>query len=408
MYRRLLVLALGAFATGTDSFVIAGVLPEVSTTLHVSPSAAGQLITSYALAYALLSPVMAAATAHWPRRLVLLTGLAVFIAGTAASALLPWYVLVLIARAVAGLGGAMIVPTSGGIAAALAAPEQRGRALAVVLAGLSAATALGAPLGTAIAAIANWRTTMLGVAGLGMISLIGVAALLPPVPTPPPLDLRSRLAPVRDRRVALTLATTLLAYAGLFSVYSYIALVFAHATGGNGGTLAALLLVWGVAATLGNLAAGQLADRFGNRRVIIGALVVVTADFAALRWTSATLPTAVAALLVWGVAGWGLLVAQQHRLVATAPASAPVLIGLNSSAVYIAVSASGIIGAGVVAATSAGWLGPVGAAFLVAALAVTAISFRNRTPAATAREHEPELVAVPPLRASSRPTSSKR
>jgi predicted MFS family arabinose efflux permease len=75
-----------------------------------------------------------------------------------------------------------------------------------------------------------------------------------------------------------------------------------------------------------------------------------------------------------------------------------VLIGLNSSAVYVAVSASGVIGASVVASTGAGWLGPVGAAFLVAALAVTAISFRIRTPAATAREHEPELLAAPRTR----------
>jgi MFS transporter, DHA1 family, inner membrane transport protein len=377
MYRRLLMLSLAAFAVGTDSFVIAGVLPDVSASLHVGTAAAGQLITAYALAYALLSPVMAAATAHWPRRTVLLVGLAVFIAGTAGSALLPAYPAVLAARAVAGLGGAMIVPVSGGVAAGLVPAAQRGRALAVVLAGLTAATALGAPLGTALAALTSWRVTMLGVAALGLLAAAGVATLLPPVPTPPAVGLRARLAPVRNPRVSATLATTLLGYAGLFTVYSYIALVFHGATGGNGRTLATLLLVWGLAATAGNLGAGHLVDRLGSHTVIPVALVVALLDFATLRWTSGTLPGALAALVVWGLSGWGLLVAQQHRLVSTAPAAAPILIGLNSSAVYLAVSASGLIGAAVISVLGAGWLGSVGAGFLAAALLATALPIRS-------------------------------
>src|SRR5262249_19490726 len=119
MYRRLLVLAVGTFAVGTDNFVIAGVLPEVSGSLHVGTSAAGQLITAYALAYALLSPGRAPAPAQCPRRTVLLAGFAIFVAGTAGSALLPSYPAVLVARMVAGAGGAMIVPTASGLATGL-------------------------------------------------------------------------------------------------------------------------------------------------------------------------------------------------------------------------------------------------------------------------------------------------
>jgi predicted MFS family arabinose efflux permease len=385
MYRRLLVLALGTFAVGTDSFVIAGLLPGISRSLHVGTAAAGQLITAYALAYALLSPVLAAATARWPRRGVLLGGLVVFIAGTAGSALLPSYAAVLVCRAVAGAGGAMIVPTSGGVSAGLVPAEQRGRALAVVLAGLTAATALGAPIGTAVAAVTDWRTTLIGVALLGVIAFVGVAVLLPPVPAPPPLGLSARLAPVRDRRIAAILATTLLAYAGLFSVYSYIAVVLGHATGGNGRTLAVLLLVWGVAATVGNLGAGHLGDRFGSHRVAVVALAVAAADFVLLPWTARTLPGAVVLLVVWGVAGWGLLVAQQHRLVTIAPAAAPVLIGLNSSATYVAVSASGVIGAAVIAGAGSAWLGPVCVVFLLAALAAAVPFTRAAAPEERAR-----------------------
>jgi predicted MFS family arabinose efflux permease len=190
--------------------------------------------------------------------------------------------------------------------------------------------------------------------------------------------LRTRLAPVRDRRVAAALGTSVLAFAGLFTVYSYISVVFHRATGGNGRTLAVLLFVWGVAATAGNLGAGQLADRFGGRAVVRVALIVALLDFALMPWTSATLAGATAVLVAWGLSGWGLLVAQQQRLVNMAPEAAAVLIALNSAAVYIAVSASGVIGAAALGWISGTWLGLVAAAFIAAGLLVTELARPTR------------------------------
>ena len=108
-------------------------------------AAAGQLVTVYALVYGLLTPVMAALTAHWPRRRVLCLGLAVFIVGNVLTATPSSFALALASRAIAGLGAAIVTPAASATAAALVGPEQRGRALAVVLAGMSGATALGAP-----------------------------------------------------------------------------------------------------------------------------------------------------------------------------------------------------------------------------------------------------------------------
>ena len=112
---------------------------------------AGQFVTVYALAYAVLTPIMATLTAHWPRRRVLNGGLIVFVAGNILTGTLRTFGLALAARAVAGLGAAMFSPAASATAAALVAPERRGRALAIVLAGLSGATARGAPVGTLVA-----------------------------------------------------------------------------------------------------------------------------------------------------------------------------------------------------------------------------------------------------------------
>jgi predicted MFS family arabinose efflux permease len=269
----------------------------------------------------------------------------VFVAGNILTATQRAYDLGLVSRAVAGLGGAMVTPAAGAAAAAMVAAEWRARALAVVLAGLGAATALGAPIGTLVGSFADWRMTMWFVAGLGTLASVGVLAVLPGVPTSSPLRLRDRLAPLGDARVAATLATTLLAMFGVFLIYTYISVVFDRATGDDGRLLAALLSSWGIGATAGILGAGSLTDRFGNRRVINLAILITALDFALIPWSSTSFATAIVALFVWGMCGWGLVVAQQHRLVGIAPTLAPILIALNAAAIYFAVSASGAVGA---------------------------------------------------------------
>jgi predicted MFS family arabinose efflux permease len=256
-------------------------------------------------------------------------------------------------------------------------PEQRGRALAIVVAGMSSATALGAPLGTFIGGWLGWRSTMWFVAAIATLAAMGLARLLRDVPTLPPLGLARRLEPLSDRRVLLTLATTWLAYAGLFLVYTYIGLSFDRATDGDARVLAGLLLLWGLAATVGNLAAGRLTDRFGSRRIINAAITIVAVDFALLPWTSASLATTVPALVIWGLCGWGLLVPQQHRLISIMPAASPVLVGLNSSAISMGVAMSGIMGGAAISWFGHHALGLVGTPFIMAALLVAESAHRS-------------------------------
>jgi DHA1 family inner membrane transport protein len=270
----------------------------------------------------------------------------------------------------------MFTPAASAAAAALASPERRGRALAVVMAGLSGATALGSPIGTVIGTLSAWHMTMWFVAALGALAACGVVAALPAIPAPPPLGLRARLAPLVDVRVMATLATTLLAACGLYVVYSYISTVFDRATAGDGLVLAALLSVWGVAATVGNLAAGSLIDRFGNRRIINLAIVVVALHFALMPWASANLAATVLTTVVWGFCGWGLFVGQQHRLIGIAPTLAPILLALNASATYIAASIASTAGALAMLAMEPRNLPFVGGALLLVGLLAAELAHR--------------------------------
>lgn len=370
------MLAFGMFAMGTDNFVVAGILPSVAESLHTTVSLAGQMVTVYALTYAAMAPVIAAIAAGWPRKLLLVTALGIFVVGNAITALASDLDTVLFSRALAGLGAAMFSPTALGVTALLAAPERRGRALATVTAGLAGATALGAPIGTFIGGFGSWRATLWFVALLGLVAMIGVWAIPRSVPEPARIKLRQRLAPVRDVRVALTLLTSLFAFGGFLMVYTYLGAVLDRVAGGDGRILAGMLLVWGVAATVGNSLAGRLVDRFDNRSIINAGLCVGIINFCALPWTSAYVTTTLIALTIWGLVGWGLLVPQQHRLVKLAPQVAPLLLALNNTATYGGLACSGALGGFVLLFIDARYLSIVGAGLIVVALVLAEAAHR--------------------------------
>jgi predicted MFS family arabinose efflux permease len=371
MDQRLLVLALGMFALGTDSFVVAGVLPQISHAFGVPIGTAGQI---YAITYALMAPTIAAIAAHIPRKTLPLSSLSVFVVAKLATAFAPTFAFALFTRAVAGLGAAMFVPTATGAAATLVAPEKRGFALSVVIAGLTGATALGSPIGAVIGGLGDWRWTMVFVSGLAAVSASGVWALLSRIPLPPKISLARRVAPVADPRVALTFLCTLLYMTGQFITYTYFTVVFDRVLGHNTLLEGALLVLWGSCGTIGNLASGRLADSIGNRKVITGMLVVLALVLACLPSAGANLWTAIIALAIWGTVGWGLLAPQQHRLVSIAHQTAPVVLGLNTSCTYLGVTAAGVIGAVGIQAVDGHDLGYIGAAFVVVAIVVAELA----------------------------------
>ena len=377
MDKRLLTLALGMFALGTDSYVIAGVLPEMARTFGVDVGTAGQLTSVYAITFALLAPTIAAVAAGVPRKRMLLAGLGVFLLANLGTALAPTFAIAMLTRILAGVGAAMFSPTATGSAALIVPPERRGHALALVVAGLSAATALGSPLGAVIGGLGDWRWTMVFVAALAGGAGLGVWTFLFDVPLPPAITLAKRLAPLADLRVVLTLATTLLAMSGIFTVYTYFAVAFDRVIGGQPLLLGGLLVLWGVAGTFANLMAGKLIDRVGSRRVVIWALLTLMADFALMPWSSGHLWAAVLSILVWGGAGWGILVPQQHRMVSLNPGIAPILLGLNTAGTYMGVTIAGLIGALGLNTVGPHRLGLVGLVPILLALAASELAGRR-------------------------------
>lgn len=370
---RTAVLALGTFAVGTDAFVIAGVLPAIAGSLDVSLAAAGQLVTVFSLAYALTAVPLGVLTADWPRRRALVIALAAFTVGNVLTALAPDYGLVLASRVIAAAGAALFTATASATAAALAGESHRGRAIAIVMLGITSSLILGAPLGTAIGTVADWRATIWFVTALGLVAAVLVWLLLPALAAPAGSSgLRARLAPLTDRRVLGLLVRSVVIFVGVYLPYTYLSAVYAPATGERGELIALLLLTYGIAGTAGNLLAGTLADRVGPRRVILTATLALTAVFLAVPLArDAGLPVALLAVLVSGWLSFSITTPQQQELVALTPTAQSVATSLYQSAIYLAVSLSGVVGGLGLSLLGAAWLAPLAAALVLAGAVLT-------------------------------------
>lgn len=370
------VLALGSFAMGTDSFVLAGILPQIADGLEISVGGAGQTITAFALTYGLTAPFLAVLTSRAPRKPLLALALGIFTLANLASAAAPSLTFLLLARILAGLGAAIYTPNASAAAATLAGPARRGRALAVILGGLTIGTVFGVPVGTAIGQHTSWQASLVFVGAVGAVALLGVVAVLPGLSTPPAVALRERFAVLGDRRVVVMVVFMLLATAASIMIYTYIAEVLGRVADVDGTRLAAALLVWGVGGIIGSFGSGWLTDHIGASRTLTIAIGLLILTLAGL--TIATSYVGVlAVMLLNGAAGWALATPNNHRLTALVPSLPAVVISFNSSGLYLGqamgAALGGVLLGGDVSVRALCW---IGVAIALAAVPVHALASR--------------------------------
>ncbi|GAA0255751.1 MFS transporter [Saccharothrix mutabilis subsp. mutabilis] len=380
LVKQLIPLAVALFAVGTDGFVIAGLLPQIAADLGVGVSAAGQLVTAFALAFAVSAPVLGAMTSAMDRRTALLVALAIFVVGNALTAVGPNYTIVMIARVVTAFGAGLIGAAAFSAAAAIAPEERRGRALAFVMGGLTLAIAFGLPAGTLIGG-ADWRLTLWAVAALGVVAAVGIAIALPSISLPAD-SLSARLEPLRQPWVFGVLSVTVMALAGTHLLYTYISPALEGATAGSTTTLTVILLAWGVGNMIGNNVAGRLADRYPPHRVVSGGLAAAALMLGVSPLVVGSLVPAVVWAVLWGITVSLPVVPQQSRFVAYAPSASAVLLGLNSSAIYVGIAVGGALGGLLQEQLTPARLGLVAAAVSLLGVLLNAPTVKRRTAAA--------------------------
>lgn len=360
MSARTYLLAAGAFAVGTSAYVVSGVLPAVSAELDVSVTAAGQLTTAFALAYAVSAPLLATITARWERRRLLLAALLVAALGNAISAVATTYPLLLSGRIVAALGAAAYTPAATLFATALRPPAERGRAVATVFGGLTLALALGVPIGSLLAGNIGYRSVFALVAVVSIVTAVAVRMQLPLMAGSPAVPLRERFAVAADRRVLTVLAITVFGVVATMSVYIYVVPLLTATTGLAGSTIGGLLLAYGLGAIVGNTWGGRATDRFGSIPTLVATLAGFVIMIATLPLTATTAVGAAVALFVWSVFTWSFNPPVQNLLLELAPTGGLVL-SLNASAIYLGMGLAGVLGGAVIGTVGVLALPEVGA-----------------------------------------------
>lgn len=386
MNPRIYLLPLGAFAIGTGNFVFVGVLDELAAGLAVSVSAAGQLTTAFAVAYALSAPLLVALTARLPRRAVLVSALVLFTLANVGMALVPTFAPLLLLRIIAAFGAAVYMPVAMGIALELARPTERGRAMAVVLVGLTFAFLLGIPAGTWVGTHFGWQATFAFAAGLGALALVAILPTLPPMPGTTSRGLAG-LSVVLRPRVAALLGVSVLAFVAVFCINAFVGPVLARTTGLGGTGIAALQVLLGIGGVLGVPLGGWLADRRPGAGAAIGILLIIAVAqsvFSLLLlvpdWagTAGAIVASGAALALASGALFALGPIQQQRLLTAAGDERDIVLSLNASALFLGQGLGAALGGLAILLTGFGANGLLGTVVALAGAALLLTVERRR------------------------------
>ncbi|AAM37682.1 MFS transporter [Xanthomonas citri pv. citri] len=310
----LLALTIGAFGIGTTEFVIMGLLQQVAADLGVSLSAAGLLISGYALGVFVGAPVLTLASARLPRKAVLVGLMLIFTVGNVACALAPDYTSLMVARVLTSLAHGTFFGVGAVVATSLVPAERRASAISLMFAGLTVATLLGVPAGAWLGLQLGWRATFWAVAAIGVLATSAVAVWVPAAAgAATPVSWRQEVAVLQRGQVLLALAITVVGYAGVFAVFAYIQPLLLQVTGFAQSTVSPVLLVFGVGMIVGNLLGGRLADRRPTAALLgsLAALVVVLGALGCVLHSKAAMVTFVGLL---GVAAFATVAPLQLRV----------------------------------------------------------------------------------------------
>lgn len=383
------VLGVAIFAQGTSELMLAGLLPELSSDLAVSIPEAGLLISAFAIGMLVGAPLLAVLTLRLPRRTSMLAFLAVFAVGHVVGALTSSYGVLFATRIITAFVYAGFWAVATITALRLATDKTRGRALAVVVSGLTVATIIGLPAGTFVGQHLGWRAAFWAVAIMSALAMVAVAATIPAghAADEPRPQLRRELRAMANGRLWLAFATTALTTGALLVTFSYLAPLLIETTGLSAGWVPVVMALYGIGAFAGVTIGGRVADARPFTVLSIGIVGSVLASVAIALFAREPVAVIVLVTLLGGL-GFMINPALNTRVFALAEDAPTLAAGTNISAFNTGITVGPLLGGLAIGAglgyPSVAW---IGAGLGVVGLAVVALA------AGLARRPEPALAA---------------
>lgn len=391
--RTLALLFLGAFVMGSSEMLMVGVLDLVAGDLGVSVSAAGTLVTGFALGLGIGGPILTALTIRMNRRTILCGTLLLAIAANLAVVLSTSYDLTLVARTLTGAFAGLFDATAFTVGIAVVPPDRAGRALAVVISGFAVSTAFGVPLGTLVGQLLDWRSSYTAIIVLLAITLTATVALVPSMPNTGDSGVGGQARYAFAPRVLAVLALCALLFGSTFAALTYIVPFLQTVTGITGALVSVFLLAYGVATAVGSFGGGRFADRNAARTLVVAA--AGTAGSLAALYLFGANPVLVGLLLLGlGIATMGAGPSLQYRVVALAGPGGPLAQSLPASAINLGIAFGSFAGGVAVGALTASAAILAGLAIAAVAIPVAWATGRLQPPTANNSVTDPEPAAM--------------
>jgi len=377
-----LSVALGSFVLVLSEFLPIGLLPAISSSLHVSIGTAGLMVVATGLAGAVAAPVVTVLTSRVDRRVVLIALSILLVVADGLAALSPSFVVLLIARLLLGVGIGGFWAIGAGVAGRLVKPASVIRATSFITAGISIATVVSLPLGALVSSLASWRLAFVIGGGLGLVALVLQLILLPRIPALHRVRFATLGTLLTVPRARLGLIATVFVFAAQFAAYTYVAPYLKQLVGVGPETVTLALLVFGIAGIAGNFVAGVTLSRsvIGtlsvSKFVLAGAVVL-------LPLLAHSVVGVFVLLVVWGIVWGALPLAAQTWMAGASSNGVESGLALFVTTIQLAIAAGSVLGG--VAVTQLGlaadfWL--AGGVAVIGAIVLITLGFR-RSNAAT-------------------------
>ncbi len=338
----IVLLGLAVFVVGVDSYIVAAVLPAVADDLREPVSNVGLIASAYALPVALLAPILGPLSDRRGRRFALLLGLGIFAAAAAACIVAPNLPLLLVARAINGVGAAILLPAAFAAAGDLPDEAARGRALALLSAAFPLANLFGLPLGALATTLGGWRAPFALITAVAVVGIVGVA-MSRGVSTARTAS-RGYVATfglvLRDRKALAIMSVTLVWFTGAIGLFIYVG-EFIHRSFGIPTEQAGLAyLVVGVVGIVAARSSGLVLARIGPRKTVLTGLALFGTATFLLPLTTIALPLSLGAIAIWAFGTWFGIPGLQTIIAGLSSTARGTMLAFNGSAINI----GGVIG----------------------------------------------------------------